>query len=523
MNSSDNFLPDWLTRCAENNPQHLAVQCDQLQWSFAELDHQATKLARQLATLGIKEGNRVALLAANGLPFVAFVHALTRLGAILVPLNLRLTLQELCWQLRDVHASLIVCDADNANIAHEIGQALHQLPLATLATISYKGESVISELPESDVPLRTLVNLSASQAIIYPSGTTGLSKGAIITYGMQWWNAIGSALNLGHSPDDRWLACLPLFHIGGLSILMRSVIYGISVIVHKKFDPLRINQAIFEDKITIISVVALMLQRMLSSLNPNPNLNLNRRGEVHPRPPTPTYPTTLRCILLGGGPAPLPLLEACQFRAIPVVQTYGLTESCSQAVTLSPADAIRKIGSAGRPLAPVQLRIQHDNRPTSPGEPGEILLKGPTITPGYANNPEATARAFQDGWFSTGDIGYLDHDGYLYILDRRADLIISGGENVYPAEIESILQSHPAVEEAGVCGQSDPQWGQVPIAFVVLKSASAITAHELLIYTDQKLARYKQPRAIYFTKQLPHTSSGKLVRRELPDLLLTMR
>ncbi len=508
MSTPDIFLPDWLTRCAGNSPEHLAVQYDQQQWSFAELDRQATRLARQLATLGVQEGNRVALLAANSPSYVALVHALTRLGAILVPLNLRLTLQELCWQLRDVHASLLVCDADYVNLVHEIGQVLPQLPLATLATISYRGETVISELPESDIPLRTLIDLNALQAIMYTSGTTGQPKGAIITYGMQWWNAVGSALNLGHNPGDRWLACLPLFHIGGLSILMRSVIYGISVVVHQKFDATVINHAIFDDKITIISLVAVMLQRMLA------DLDTNSRGT--------SYPSTLRCILLGGGPAPYPLLEACMRRDIPVVQTYGLTESCSQAVTLSPSDAMRKIGSAGRPLLPVQLRILHDNRSASPGEPGEILLKGPTITPGYAGRPEATAQAFQDGWFATGDIGYLDTDGYLYVLDRRADLIISGGENVYPAEIESLLQSHPAVEEAGVCGRADPLWGQVPIAFVVLKSGSAATTEELLSYSAQKLARYKQPRTIHFADQLPHTSSGKLIRRELPRLLQTL-
>jgi o-succinylbenzoate---CoA ligase len=284
---------------------------------------------------------------------------------------------------------------------------------------------------------------------------------------------------------------------------MRSVIYGISVMVHKKFDPAIINQAILEDKITIISVVAVMLQRMLNDLDSK----------------AANYPSTLHCILLGGGPAPYPLLEACILRNVPVVQTYGLTEACSQAVTLSPADAIRKIGSAGRPLLPVQLRIMNDDKPALPGEHGEIFLKGPTITPGYIDRPEATSQAFQGGWFATGDIGYLDDDGYLYVLDRRADLIISGGENIYPAEIESVLQSHPAVEEAGVCGQADPQWGQVPIAFVVLKSGSSVSIEELLSYTAQKLARYKQPRAIYFTEQLPHTSSGKLVRRELPRLL----
>jgi O-succinylbenzoic acid--CoA ligase len=365
--------------------------------------------------------------------------------------------------------------------------------------------TALSELPENDVPLRTLIDLGAPQAILYTSGTTGQPKGAIITYGMQWWNAVGSALNLGHSPGDRWLACLPLFHIGGLSILMRSVIYGISVMVHKKYDPCITNRAIFEDKITIVSVVAVMLQRMLAALD------TNKRGAG--------YPATLRCVLLGGGPVPYPLLEECMLRAIPVVQTYGLTEACSQAVTLSPAEAMRKPGSAGRPLPPVQLRIMNANRPASPGEPGEIFLQGPTITPGYVDRPEATAQAFQDGWFATGDIGYLDKDGYLYVLDRRADLIISGGENVYPAEIEAVLLAHPGVEEAGVCGQADPQWGQVPVAFVILKAGYIVSAEELLGYTAQKLAGYKQPGNIYFREHLPRNSSGKLLRRELPRLL----
>ena len=450
----------------------------------------------------------MALLAANGLPYVAFVHALTRLGAILVPLNLRLTLEELCWQVRDVHASLLVCDENYASLATEIGLAVSQLPLATLANESKRGETILSELPEKDVPLRTLIDLGELQAILYTSGTTGQPKGALITYGMQWWNAIGSALNLGHNLDDRWLVCLPLYHIGGLSILMRSVIYGISMMVHKKFDPTTVNHSILTDKITIISVVAVMLQSMLTDLD-------SHWGGAR-------YPSTLRCVLLGGGPAPYPLLEACVLRDIPVVQTYGLTESSSQAVTLSPADALRKLGSAGRPLPPVQLRIMHDKRQASAGEPGQIFLKGPTITPGYVERPEATAQAFQDGWFATGDFGYLDKDGYLFVLDRRADLIISGGENVYPAEIESVLHSHSAVKQAGVCGQPDPQWGQVPVAFVVLNAGSTVSTQELLDYMAQKLACYKQPRAIYFVEQLPYTSSGKLLRRELLRLLQTL-
>lgn len=497
------FLPDWLARCAANAPQRLAVQDEHTRWSFADLDREASRAARQLAAFGVPEGGRVALLACNSCAYVAFVHALTRLGAILVPLNARLTEDELCWQLRDVQATLLVSDARYAARAEAIGRELPDLPRAELLEIA-DGNTTISETQvKTDVVLRSLIDLDATQAIIYTSGTTGQPKGAIITYGMQWWNAIGSALNLGHAPDDRWLACLPLFHIGGLSILIRSIIYGIGVIVHEHFDAAAVNRSIREDGVTMISVVAVMLQRMLDAQ------------------PDGDYPPALRCVLLGGGPAPYPLLEECAHRHIPVVQTYGLTESCSQAVTLAPGDALRKLGSAGRPLLPVQLRVMGDGLEMPAGEPGEIYLRGPTITPGYADRPEATARAFHDGWLATGDIGYLDGEGYLYVLDRRADLIISGGENIYPAEIESALLSHPDVAEAGVRGQPDAQWGQVPVAFVHMRADSAVTSDELLAYIGQRLARYKLPRIIHLVGPLPRTSSGKLLRRALEGTMPT--
>lgn len=504
------LLPNWLTRCAENIPTRLALQCGQTCWSFAELAHQTEKLAAQLTATGVGEQSRVALLAPNGLAYVTFVHALTRLGAILVPLNIRLTQEELRWQLIDVKAELLVSTTDMHERASVFMRTLPTLPHASLHTISSAPESIEIQLCTSEgdpypcispAP-RPLIDLSATQVIMYTSGTTGKPKGVIITYGMQWWNASSSALNLGHSPDDRWLACLPLFHIGGLSILMRSVIYGISVILLEKFEEQAVNRAIQEDGVTIISVVAVMLQRMLNAAGP----------EVH-------YPATLRCVLLGGGPAPRPLLEQCASLHIPVAQTYGLTESCSQAVTLAPADALRKLGSAGRPLLPVQIQVRQGNRPASAGEAGIIYLQGPTITPGYADRPKETAEVLQDGWFSTGDIGYLDEDGYLYVLDRRSDLIVSGGENVYPAEIESVLLAHPAVAEAGVCGQLDPEWGQIAIAFIKTYSDQSTDSASILEYARQRLARYKVPRTIHFVEELPRNSSGKLLRRELPGLL----
>ncbi len=501
-------LPDWLTRCSENLPDHLAVQCAQTRWSFAELASQSNRLAGQLAAAGVGEKSRVALLAPNGLAYVACVHALTRLGAILVPLNTRLTLEELSWQLGDVRAELLVYVPDLAVLA----SSLSALPRAILQTVSAgPGQADIHLLnaearpyPADEIALRPLIDLAAIQMIMYTSGTTGKPKGVIITYGMQWWNACGSALNLGHIPQDRWLACLPLFHIGGLSILMRSVIYGISVILLEKFEAQAVNQAIQDEKVSIISVVAVMLQRMLAALNAP-----GARAD---------YPATLRCVLLGGGPAPGPLLEQCARLHIPIAQTYGLTESCSQAVTLAPTDALRKLGSAGRPLLPVQLQIRQTDGHASIGEAGVIYLQGPTITPGYADRPAETAQAFEDGWFCTGDLGYLDADGYLYVLDRRSDLIISGGENVYPAEIESVLLAHPDVAEAGVCAQPDAQWGQVAVAFIKTDSGQSVDPATILAYLRQHLAAYKVPRAIHFVAELPRNSSGKLLRRELPQL-----
>jgi O-succinylbenzoic acid--CoA ligase len=319
----------------------------------------------------------------------------------------------------------------------------------------------------------------------------------MLTYGNHWWSAVGSVLNLGLRDDDRWLAVLPLFHVGGLAILLRCVIYGIAAVVHETFDPAAVNRAVDEEGITIVSVVSAMLQRML-----------DERGE---RP----YPPTLRCVLLGGGPAPRPLLEACARRGVPVVQTYGLTEAASQVATLAPADALRKLGSAGKPLFPTEVLVRRDGASAGPYEVGEILVRGPTVTPGYVNRPEDTAAAIRDGWLHTGDLGYLDHEGYLYLVDRRDDLIVSGGENVYPAEVEAALLAHPSVEEAGVVGIPDERWGQVPAAVVKPRAGARLDEEEVKAFCAERLARYKVPKRVWFVEALPRNAAGKLLRHVL--------
>jgi O-succinylbenzoic acid--CoA ligase len=293
---------------------------------------------------------------------------------------------------------------------------------------------------------------------------------------------------------------LPLFHVGGLAIVMRSVIYGVPAIVHARFDPTAANQTIDTQDVTLVSLVATMLERMLTARSDRP------------------FPPGLRAVLLGGGPAPRPLLERCARAGVPVVQTYGMTETASQAATLAPADALRKLGSAGRPLLPLELRIEHEGAALPPGAIGEIVIRGPSVTPGYSDRPAATAAALRDGWLHTGDLGYLDAEGYLYVVDRRDDLIISGGENIYPAEVEAVLLAHPAVAEAGVFGVPDARWGQSVAAAVVPRPGMAAESASLIAFCAERLARYKVPYRILSVAELPRNAAGKLLRRALRDM-----
>ncbi len=476
-------LPDWLQQRAALTPDRLALMAGGERWSFQELDERVTHATHTLKAQGIGEGDRVALLLKNGAPFVTLTHALSRAGAVIVPLNTRLTPAEIQWQLTDVHAGRLLYDEAHTSTAHA-APGVESL-LATAVT------RINPQSPRFASNLSIHFPLASPHSILYTSGTTGHPKGAVLTFGNHWWSAVGSALNLGLHENDRWLVCLPLFHVGGLAILLRSVIYGITAEVHEAFDPLAVNRAI-DEGVTIVSVVSVMLRRMLEARGDQP------------------YPPTLRCVLLGGGPAPRDLLETCAQCGVPVAQTYGLTEAASQVATLAPEDALRKLGSAGKPLFPTELRIERDE-----GEVGEIVIRGPTLTSGYVDQPEATAQVWRDGWFHTGDLGYLDEEGYLYVLDRRADLIISGGENVYPAEVEAALLAHPAVEETGVVGAPDERWGQVPVAFVKLRAA--VSESDLKQFCAERLARYKIPARIQWVESLPRNAAGKLLRRALRE------
>ena len=438
-------LDNWLAQRAQTCPDRSAVIADGFELTYAELEREATAAARRLAARGARRGATVALRLDAGLEYVVLLHALMKLGCVAYPVNTRLS---------------------EAEIDAELARAEPALTIARGSDLT---------LTEADLPLLGEHDLDELHCSILTSGTTGGARAIGLTYGNHLWSAVGSAFNLGVEPTDRWLCCLPLFHVSGLSIVMRSVIYGTAVVVHDRFDVDRIASALEGDGVTVVSLVATQLARLLEA-------------EVDLLP--------LRAALVGGGPVPDAVLEEAVGRGATVVQTYGLTETASQVTTLAPADAQRKLGSSGRPLLTTHLRI----------EDGEILVQGPTVAPG---------RADEEGWLHTGDLGRIDDDGFLYVEGRLGDMIVTGGENVLPSEVEEVLLRHPDVADAAAVGRADSEWQEAVTAVVVLRDDAEVTADDLRRHCQTELAGFKVPKRIEFATELPRTASGKLIRREL--------
>jgi O-succinylbenzoic acid--CoA ligase len=439
-------LDNWLAQRAQTCPDRCAVIADGFELTYAELEREATAAARRLAARGARRGATVALRLDPGLEYVVLLHALMKLGSVAYPVNTRLTEAEIDAELARAEPALIVRAGSDLT------------------------------LTEADLPLLGEHDLDAVCCRILTSGTLAGPRPIELTYGNHLWSAVGSAFNLGVEPTDRWLCCLPLFHVGGLSIVMRSVIYGTAVVVHDGFDVDRFAASLEGDGVTLVSLVTTQLVRLLEA-----GVDL----------------LPLRAVLVGGGPVPDEVIEEALGRGFPVVQTYGLTEAASQVTTLTPADARRKLGSSGRSLLTTHLRI---------GADGEILVQGPTVAPGCAD---------EAGWLHTGDLGRIDEDGFLYVTDRLGDVIVTGGENVVPAEIEEVLLRHPAVADAAAVGRADSEWQEAVTAVVVLRNGAEASADDLRRHCQAELAGFKVPKRFEFASGLPRTASGKLMRREL--------
>jgi O-succinylbenzoic acid--CoA ligase len=439
------ILDDWLAQRAQTSPERVALAFEGMELTYEELEAAARSAARRLAAEGVRRGAEVVLSMPAGPDYVILLHALIKLGAVVCPLDPRLSDAEREDRLDILRPSLVVT-----------------------STEALSGT-------EADLPLLGEHDMDALQCRIMTSGTTRTPHAIGLTYGNHLWSAVGSAFNLGVDPRDRWLCCLPLFHVSGLSIVMRSVIYGTAVLVQDGFEVDRVAASIESEGASVVSLVATMLDRLLEADAP-----LDRP----------------RAIMVGGGPVPEESLEEAIGRGATVVQTYGLTEAASQVTTLSPVDARRKLGSAGRPLLTTHLRIAD----------GEILVQGPVVSPGFCDD---------DGWLHTGDMGTIDDEGFLYVEGRLDDLIVTGGENVVPDEVEEVLRRHPAVADAAVIGRQDDDWQQAVTAVVVTTGNGAVTEEELRRHCAEALAPYKVPKRIEFADELPRNAAGKLVRAAL--------
>ena len=482
----------WLSARARSTPNRVALEIGGESVPFGALDAGVRRLAARLRASGLAPGDVLATLLWNGRPFVECFHAASLCGAVLLPLHARATAAEVAFALCDAKARVLVHGAGDLGAvaraaAPASGACLLEAPEGPTATLA-RGASFPEPDPDLD-PASTL-------AILYTSGTTGRPKGACLRYESFLWSAAASALHLGASRDDRWLACLPLFHVGGLSVLVRSVLSGGAVVVHERFDAAAVAEALDGGRVTGASLVPTMLARVLDARAPGP------------------LPAALRCVLVGGGPIAPDLLARARAAGFPVAPSYGLTEATSQVATVPPLEEGE--GLAARALPGVELRIEdEEGNVLPPGTPGEICVRSRTVMSGYLGLPEETARALRGGWLHTGDVGVLDGHGRLRVLDRRSDLVVSGGENVYPAEVESVLAAHPDVREVVVGGESHGDLGQRVLAAVVPREGAKPDAEALREFCRERLAGHKVPGRIVFVSELPRTSSGKVLRRAI--------
>jgi O-succinylbenzoic acid--CoA ligase len=469
-----NFLRDR----ASLMPDKLALEFEDQKWTFHQMDEAAIYYGEKLKAVGIHHGETIAFYGKNSPETIFIIHALFYIGAKILFLNTRLTNHELDWQLQHAKVEKLV--------------SCKKIQFDHVKTISIED---LHHVIGMNFTIKENFESDEVATIMYTSGTTGHPKAVLQSYGNHFHSAVSSCENLGLDGSDKWLCITPLYHISGLSIVFRSAIIGLSVYLQASFDVVATNHSIEEEGVTIASVVANSLGRMMNEV-------------TH-------YPKNFKGMLLGGGPASAELLKRCSDYGVAVFLSYGMTETCSQIVTLRPEDVHRKMGSAGRPISGCEVKIIKDNSKCQPGLSGEIAVKGPNVTKGYLYGEKS--ESFQNGWFYTGDIGYLDEEGFLFVQDRRSDLIISGGENVYPAEIESVLMSYPNVMDVGVVGYDDEKWGSVPVAFVVLDKL--ISIEDLSCFCQKRLAKYKVPKKFFIVKELPRNATGKLLRKELREKL----
>jgi O-succinylbenzoate-CoA ligase len=480
----------------------------QRRFTFPAANARSNRVANALRAVGVRKGDRVGLLLMNGVEFAESFFAIAKIGAIVVPLNWRLVGDELAFILGDSGATVLIYDSEfRAVVADLEGRG----PATTAVRhwfevgpgdgrAAFAGGYDETLAASSDAEPAIGASDDDELYVMYTSGTTGLPKGVVHTHASALWAGFTVALTADVRYRDRYAIVLPLFHVGALTPLMGNVHRGMTSILMRAFDPVRMYETIARERVSVLLAVPAMLNFMLQV----PDL-----GKYDC--------SSLRWIMSGAAPVPVTLIESYANRGIEVHQVYGLTESCGPACLINPEDAIAKAGSTGKPFFHTEVRIvDEQGRDVPPGGAGEVLVRGAHVMKGYWNRPDATAETIRDGWLHTGDIATIDADGFIYIADRKKDMIISGGENIYPAEIENVILSHPQVREVAVIGQTSAKWGESPLAIVV-KNDPALTESDVLEWSRGKLAGYKRPKAVRFVDEIPRNPAGKILKRVLRE------
>lgn len=503
------YIGDYLARRELYSPDQLAFidagKSPEWRLTFREANRRANRLANWLSSQGIRRGDRVAILARDGYEHLDLFFACSKIGAIHTALNWRLHWQELLEIFHYTTPRLLVFSDDfKENVASVLAE--YPLPLLHiegegLAT-SFHFESTLQSAPDTPAICPDL-EAEDIAALIFTGGTTGLPKAAQVSHRMIAWNTLNTVIH-DVTHNDVYLNVFPMFHTGGLFVYtLPQVVFGGTTILIRQFDPQQVLSLLEREHVTIFAAVPTMYQMLTTA----PNWETADLS-------------SLRFCTSGGAPLPVSLVEKyTREKNIRFKQGFGMTEFGPGIFALAPEDAIRKAGSIGRPNFYVEAQVVGDgNRFLGPNEPGELVLKGPSYCSGYFNNPEATAAAIDErGFFHTGDVAYYDDEGYFYIVDRKKDMFISGGENVYPAEIEKVLYQHPAVHMCAVVGLPDPRWGEIGRACVVLKPGQTATEDELLKFMTDRLAKYKVPKSVSLLPSLPISAAGKILKRELRD------
>src|SRR5579859_8033607 len=488
---------DWIAHFGRRTPDKIAVVdlASERRFTYREFDGRISRLATHLShQLKVARGDRVAVLALNTTDTLEVQFACGRLGAVFLPLNTRLTVPELGFIVGDAAPKVMIHDDDLAETALAVAKLCDVASTVRLGPGGAYEAGIAAAKPLERFEEVTLDDIST---IMYTSGTTGQPKGAIITHGMTFWNCVNLGGPAYITPSSVLLTVLPLFHTGGLNCYTNPVLHvGGTVLIMPAFDPGLALKLISDPAhgINVFFGVPSIYQFMAQ----------------HPDFATSDFS---RLVIggVGGAPMPVPLLEVWEGRGVALQQGYGMTETSPSVLVLDREDAARKAGSAGKPVLHTEVRIvRPDGSDADVGELGELWTRGPNITPGYWNRPDANKSSFTDGWLHTGDAARVDADGFYYIVDRWKDMYISGGENVYPAEVENVLYQLSAIAEAAIIGVPDERWGEVGRAIITVKPDHELTEAEIFQHCEVNLARYKHPRSIRFVDALPRNATGKV-------------